>query len=65
MRATFSCKRADGSRFNVRGEAPRARGDKTLAELRDLLLPKLLSGELRVEAAEDQVQSATASASTG
>lgn len=33
---------------------------RTLAELRDTLLPKLLSGELSVNAAEDAVEEATA-----
>jgi type I restriction enzyme S subunit len=30
--------------------------NETLAELRDALLPKLLSGEIRVEEAEEQVE---------
>jgi type I restriction enzyme S subunit len=33
---------------------------RTLAALRDTLLPKLISGELRVKAAEDSIKEATA-----
>jgi len=37
-----------------------ARETRTLAALRDALLPKLISGELRVSAAADRIQEATA-----